>query len=380
MLYKQAVWIYFNRTIQPSRPSVAFKQVVDDGLHYLKSLPQDQSAILMPLTLLALAAFDDTQRAHLQIEITRFHTSVSMALLDHIEDVCGRLWMCVDARDESGSWDWERNSEAQHSDSIRVEDAFLADILGLPTFSDGIDAKQDPMEVDEAKHPVNGVGQRESPLVTRASVNLLAIVKQSDATSEHMEGVEQRPPNTEPAMSYHHRLTASTSSVSAGTPTHVSHPSGATDPYIPGWRSYESRKLPEPTGPPSKDSFPQSYGKPISNHAHPPTPRESYTAPRPRTSRITPPESLSAGSPSAEQDRDPTRRHSVYSQSVFSTTLGETASDEEGGNAPKRKIARSRAKAPLPPCSMCGKRFKNPSDEQCVVLHTAGQPLLYVHR
>ena len=67
MLYKQAVWIYFNRTIQPSRPSAAFKQVVDDGLHYLKALPPDQSALLMPLTLLGIAAFDDVQRAHVQV-------------------------------------------------------------------------------------------------------------------------------------------------------------------------------------------------------------------------------------------------------------------------------------------------------------------------
>jgi hypothetical protein len=109
-LYRQCTWVYLYRTIQPSRKNDKIKMAVDEGLSYLRHLPEQsgtQSILLLPLFILGCAAFDPAQRPEIE---KRFQGLKSWSKLGNILpafEVVQKLWELMDAGNEDMSWDWE---------------------------------------------------------------------------------------------------------------------------------------------------------------------------------------------------------------------------------------------------------------------------------
>lgn len=112
LLYRQCAWIYLNRTIQLSRPSAAFKQAVDEGLGYLRMLPdtQDgstQSILLMPLFLLGCAAFEPEQRPEISAAFKRLQEWSGLGNISYAREIVEQIWGMMDEGREEETWDWE---------------------------------------------------------------------------------------------------------------------------------------------------------------------------------------------------------------------------------------------------------------------------------
>jgi hypothetical protein len=113
LLYRQCAWIYLHRTIQLSRPSAAFKQAVDEGLAYLRMLPdtQDgstQSILLMPLFLLGCAAFEPQQRPEISAAFARLQEWSGLGNISYAREIVEQIWGMMDEGREEETWDWER--------------------------------------------------------------------------------------------------------------------------------------------------------------------------------------------------------------------------------------------------------------------------------
>lgn len=112
LIYRQCAWIYLHRTIQLSRPSAAFKQAVDEGLTYLRMLPdtQDgstQSILLMPLFLLGCAAFEPEQRPEISAAFTRLQEWSGLGNISYAKEIVQQIWGMMDEGREEETWDWE---------------------------------------------------------------------------------------------------------------------------------------------------------------------------------------------------------------------------------------------------------------------------------
>jgi hypothetical protein len=112
LLYRQCAWIYLHRTIQLSRPSAAFKQAVDEGLTYLRMLPdtQDgstQSILLMPLFLLGCAAFEPEQRPEISAAFKRLQDWSGLGNISYAREIVEQIWGMMDEGREEETWDWE---------------------------------------------------------------------------------------------------------------------------------------------------------------------------------------------------------------------------------------------------------------------------------
>ncbi|KAI6789186.1 hypothetical protein KC367_g1348 [Hortaea werneckii] len=113
LLYRQCTWLYLHRTIQHSRPSPAFKQAVDEGLGYLRSLPWDtddgstQSILLMPLFLLGCAAFEPSQRPEISDAFSRLQQWSSLGNIKYARMIVEQIWQMMDEGREAETWDWE---------------------------------------------------------------------------------------------------------------------------------------------------------------------------------------------------------------------------------------------------------------------------------
>ena len=138
MLYKNCLWLFFNRSIQPSQPSTAFTQVVDDGLHYLRTIdsllgPADKSVLLIPLFLLGTSAFYPVQKHDIREFLHRLDHSCGVGSVNHALRSLEHLWdMMVDDRVAS-SWDWEKYQA--HDNIIGAIDRSLIELLWDPLFT-----------------------------------------------------------------------------------------------------------------------------------------------------------------------------------------------------------------------------------------------------
>ncbi|KAF2402550.1 hypothetical protein EJ06DRAFT_345205 [Trichodelitschia bisporula] len=109
MLYRQCTWLYLHRTIQPSTPNAQLHMAVDEGLEYLRELPEDsstQSIMLMPLFILGCSAFQQEQRPEIQRAFDSLEAYSSLGNIKYAKRIVERVWELMDEGSES-SWDWE---------------------------------------------------------------------------------------------------------------------------------------------------------------------------------------------------------------------------------------------------------------------------------
>lgn len=112
LLYRQCTWIYLHRTIQLSKPSPAFRQAVDEGLTYLRMLPETddgstQSILLMPLFLLGCAAFEPDQRPEISAAFQRLQEWSNLGNIKYAQEIVEQVWAMMDQGREEETWDWE---------------------------------------------------------------------------------------------------------------------------------------------------------------------------------------------------------------------------------------------------------------------------------
>lgn len=112
LLYRQCAWIYLHRSIQLSRPSPAFRQAVDEGLAYLRLLPDSedgstQSILLMPLFLLGCAAFERDQRPEISTAFERLQAWSGLGNIGYAREIVEQVWAMMDEGREEETWDWE---------------------------------------------------------------------------------------------------------------------------------------------------------------------------------------------------------------------------------------------------------------------------------
>lgn len=113
LLYRQCVVLYLHRTIHPSRPSIQFKQGVNDGLRYLRQLPGDQddqatqSILLLPLFLLGCSAFEPEQRPEIREAFVRLHEWSKLGNITYAREIVEEIWMMMDTGRAEETWDWE---------------------------------------------------------------------------------------------------------------------------------------------------------------------------------------------------------------------------------------------------------------------------------
>ncbi|KAL3496927.1 fungal-specific transcription factor domain-containing protein [Aspergillus germanicus] len=119
-LYRQSTWVYLYRTIRPSRPSDKIAQVVDDGLEFLDSIPQDAGAfsiVLMPLFLLGCSAFLPRQRERIQKGFEALKAYSNLRNIEPAFKVVRRVWEVMDTKTED-SWDWEKIIKEMNMDFL----------------------------------------------------------------------------------------------------------------------------------------------------------------------------------------------------------------------------------------------------------------------
>jgi hypothetical protein len=108
-LYRQCAWVYLQRTIMPSRSNPRLQEAVDEGLMYLRELPEDSSTmsiLLMPLFILGVSAFDPEQRPDIQKAFGDLQAYSNLGNIKYAKMTVEKVWELMDAGDEN-SWDWE---------------------------------------------------------------------------------------------------------------------------------------------------------------------------------------------------------------------------------------------------------------------------------
>jgi hypothetical protein len=108
-LYRQCAWVYLQRTIMPSRPNPRLQSAVDEGLMYLRELPEDSSTmsiVLMPLFILGVSAFAPEQRPDIQKAFADLQAYSNLGNIKYAKMTVEKVWELMDAGDEK-SWDWE---------------------------------------------------------------------------------------------------------------------------------------------------------------------------------------------------------------------------------------------------------------------------------
>ncbi len=136
ILYKQCLWIYFNRTVQVSESTGAFRHMVDDGLHYLRTFENelgassDKSVLLIPIFILGSTSFYAGQRQEIWTSLTRLDPSYSIDAVMHAAKSLERLWEMMDDGRVSATWDWEKFQA--HEFAVAQVDRSLIDLLWDP--------------------------------------------------------------------------------------------------------------------------------------------------------------------------------------------------------------------------------------------------------
>ncbi|PUU72698.1 fungal-specific transcription factor domain-domain-containing protein [Tuber borchii] len=110
-LYRQSTWVYLYRTIMPSTANPKIQLAVEEGLQYLRHLPENsgtQSILLMPLFILGCAAFDPSQRPEISRRFQGLHEYSRLGNIVTAHEVVKKIWELMDQKDEEKSWDWEK--------------------------------------------------------------------------------------------------------------------------------------------------------------------------------------------------------------------------------------------------------------------------------
>ncbi|KAK5163767.1 uncharacterized protein LTR77_010440 [Saxophila tyrrhenica] len=114
ILYKQCLWIFFSRSIQPSESTSAFRHMVDDGLHFLRTFENelgahgDRSVLLIPIFILGSTSFYAGQRQEIWTSLNRLDPSYSIDTVMHAARSLERIWEMMDDGRVSATWDWEK--------------------------------------------------------------------------------------------------------------------------------------------------------------------------------------------------------------------------------------------------------------------------------
>lgn len=110
-LYRQSTWVYLYRTIMPSTASPKIDLAVEEGLEYLRRLPENsgtQSILLMPLFILGCAAFNKAQRPEISQRFIGLHEYSGLGNIVTAHNVVKKVWELMDVDEEDMSWDWEK--------------------------------------------------------------------------------------------------------------------------------------------------------------------------------------------------------------------------------------------------------------------------------
>lgn len=139
MLYKHVLWLYFNRSIQPSLATTGFRAVVDDGIHYLSALETmlgnaDRSFLLVPIFLLGTTAFERRQRDALFRSLEGVDPTHQVGIFEHAMYTLELIWNMMDDGRAGATWDWERLSNPARPQTIL--DPSLVDLLRDPFMLD----------------------------------------------------------------------------------------------------------------------------------------------------------------------------------------------------------------------------------------------------
>ena len=115
ILYKQCLWVFFQRSIQVSQSTSAFRHMVDDGLHFLRTFENelgpngDKTILLVPIFLLGSTSFYAGQRAEIWTSLERLDPTYSIDSVMHAAKSLERIWeMMDDPRSVGITWDWEQ--------------------------------------------------------------------------------------------------------------------------------------------------------------------------------------------------------------------------------------------------------------------------------
>lgn len=120
MLYRQATWVYLYRTTKGSHPHPYIKSAVDDGIRYINELPAEgwiQSNVLLPLFLIACAAFEEEQRFHINRAFNGLIACTGLGNIGHAKEIVDEVWTAMDNNIEE-SWDWEKRLSARGWDFL----------------------------------------------------------------------------------------------------------------------------------------------------------------------------------------------------------------------------------------------------------------------
>ena len=136
ILYKQCLWIFFNRSIQISQSTAAFRHMVDDGLHFLRTFENelgptgDRSILLIPIFLLGSTSFYAGQRNEIWTSLDRLDPSYTIDAVHHAAKSLERIWEMMDDGRAAVSWDWEKFQA--HEYSMAQADRSLIELLWDP--------------------------------------------------------------------------------------------------------------------------------------------------------------------------------------------------------------------------------------------------------
>ncbi|KAK3714142.1 hypothetical protein LTR37_007944 [Vermiconidia calcicola] len=136
ILYKQCLWIFFNRSIQVSQSTAAFRHMVDDGLHFLRTFENelgatgDRSVLLVPIFLLGSTSFYAGQRQEIWTSLNRLDPSYSIDTVTHAARSLERIWEMMDDGRVAVTWDWEKYQA--HDCTMAQADRSLIELLWDP--------------------------------------------------------------------------------------------------------------------------------------------------------------------------------------------------------------------------------------------------------
>lgn len=136
MLYKNVLWLYANRSIQPSMATAGYRQVVEDGLHYLRELEQllgdsDRSFLLVPIFLLGASAFENRQRGPISRSLAgAANQQAPDGVFHHAMYSLNHIWEMMSDGRSVETWDWERFQDPAMTQN--VQDRSLVELLYDP--------------------------------------------------------------------------------------------------------------------------------------------------------------------------------------------------------------------------------------------------------
>ena len=147
ILYKQCLWVFFQRSIQVSQSTSAFRHMVDDGLHFLRTFENelgvagDRSVLLVPIFLLGSTSFYAGQRQEIWTSLERLDHRIDSVY--HAARSLERIWEMMDDVTRTGeTWDWERIQAIEFTGA--TTDRSLIDLLWDPLFRPSVPAAAPP--------------------------------------------------------------------------------------------------------------------------------------------------------------------------------------------------------------------------------------------